>query len=1415
MKKRLSATIIQTVALALAAQFILTVTAARAQLDETCTVTVNGQTVNVGFGGEFRIPNIPASNNLVRVYAICTKNGKTRYGRSMFYQVRAQQSFVLSELDMVWRDTPFPTTATINAMPDSSLLTQIGSTTQVRVTATLSDNTQKDVTARGFGSTYTSSNPGVVIVDVQGRVTATGIGTALITVNNEGATAVTRITIAPPRLLATIEGIVQLENGSPALGATVLVPGVGETIVTDPNGRFSFANIFTPLGALKVRAYNIVNNQLLLGIIGNLKLIPAGIIDAGIITIKPATNFVYWKMPVSGSWHDPTMWSTGTVPTANDNVLISVPGDITVTLTQQGTTNTINSLICDEIFVFNRPSLAIADSSEVTNLFTLNGGTLFGTGDLAIFGSFSWINGSMSGSGALNIAATGSMTFSNTTAQSFLRTINNSGITSLSGTGTLFIGDRAFFNNLANGVLDIQADLFIRGFAGGNGTFTNAGIVRKSAGAGTTTIFDGVSFNNNGGIIDVRTGALTLASGGISTGGVFTAATGASLNFSGGTHVMTGTYSGSVAGLVQLIADTIRIDLPGATFNFTGSGFQMKNRTAYITGTGVLTNMGNFTMFDGIWLGACTLNNRGIFTWTGGSIGGAGSTNILVGSTLNISGPDAKTSLRTINNSGMTIMSGTGALNIRNGSIFNNLVNGVFDMQADANFATGSGNPGDFNNAGTFRKSAGAGISTFNGPRFNNSGRVDVLSGTLRLSTGGTSTGGVFTAAAGASLLFSGGTHVLKGTYSGSGAGLIQLSGGTMQIDSTGATFNFADNGFQISGGTLSGSGILNNVGSLVWAGGFMEGMGTTNILPGSTLNLSGPNAKTLQRTINNSGTTVMSGTGVLNIANASIFNNFINSVFDIQADANVATGFGSAGDFNNAGTLRKSAGTGTSAINGPRFNSSGPIDVLTGTLALGGGNNTGGNFTVASGAILDLAATSGSAFYTGTYTGSGDGAVRLGANATLNIGAASATFNFPDNLFQWTGGNTAGSLGSIAGPGVLTNIGMMNLSGLGNKRFDAMTFENTGTVRWSGTGNFWLYNGAVFNNRANGTFDIQTDAMVQTFSGATGNFNNTGTVRKSGGTGTSRFSGANFNNSNGTINVEVGTLALGAGTNTGGKITVASGAILDLTAGGGIPVYTGTYAGSGAGTIRQNSGTLNIATAGATFNFSGNTFQWTGGNINGPGVLTNIGTFNISSANPKNLVSDTLRNSGTVNWTGTGSFNLSTSSVFNNLVNGVFDMQSDATLGTGFGSTGDFNNAGTLRKSAGTGTSTISSPRSSNSGTVAIQTGILSFGNGYTHQTSSSNLNITISGINAGTGFGQHVTTNGITTLAGNLNVSLNNFTPAVGNSFQVMTFVNRNNTQFAKINLPVLPPGRIWGPPVYTNTSLTLSVVAGGAER
>ncbi|MCP9496209.1 MAG: hypothetical protein MSG64_17310 [Pyrinomonadaceae bacterium MAG19_C2-C3] len=168
---------------------------------------------------------------------------------------------------------------------------------------------------------------------------------------------------------------------------------------------------------------------------------------------------------------------------------------------------------------------------------------------------------------------------------------------------------------------------------------------------------------------------------------------------------------------------------------------------------------------------------------------------------------------------------------------------------------------------------------------------------------------------------------------------------------------------FNLNGGMLAGTGDIIIAGILNWSGGNMTGAGATNIAAGATLAINSPsNNVGLIRTINNSGTTnlvatntngLFIGGGVFGISGGGTFNNLSGSLFDIQADVGISNAGGGTTLFTNAGTFRKSAGTGTSTISVP-FNNNGVVEALTGRLNFTGGfNQTSGTPPVFSGTII------------------------------------------------------------------------------------------------------------------------------------------------------------------------------------------------------------------------------------------------------------------------------------------------------------------------------------------------------------------------------------------------------------------------------------------------------------------------------
>ena len=398
------------------------------------------------------------------------------------------------------------------------------------------------------------------------------------------------------------------------------------------------------------------------------------------------------------------------------------------------------------------------------------------------------------------------------------------------------------------------------------------------------------------------------------------------------------------------------------------------------------------------------------------------------------------------------------------------------------------------------------------------------------------------------------------------------------------------------------------------------------------------------------SGTLSLTGTAALinqgNIIQAGTYNLVLNSgseldnqgSYTFQGDgnitsANITSGTGYAGIVTNSGTITKTGGTGTSAIN-TTVSSSGTFDVETGTLTLRQpgsayatiGIFTGGTFKVAAGAVLDL--TGGSTppgYFTGTYTGSGAGIVSLNSG-TLPIGNGGATFDFPAGLFQWSGGTIDVSAGS------LTNTGSLTITGDGTQEnlysgngYVNNALINQGAIVQDGLSNLTVTIAAELRNQGSYTFQGDGSISGGNIQGYVGILTNSGSgmITKAGGTGTSTIS-CPWANTGGTINVQTGTISLAtpsgvfhtpvANTSTGGTFNVAAGAVLDLTGGATAGFYTGTYTGSGAGKISLNSGTLVIGPGGATFNFPAGLFQWSGGTIDVTnGNLTNAGSLTIT----------------------------------------------------------------------------------------------------------------------------------------------------------------------------------------------------------
>jgi hypothetical protein len=737
---------------------------------------------------------------------------------------------------------------------------------------------------------------------------------------------------------------------------------------------------------------------------------------------------------------------------------------------------------------------------------------------------------------------------------------------------------------------------------------------------------------------------------------------------------------------------------------------------------------------DANWGGSITssspLTFGGTSTWDSGTIntplGGRLTNNGTL--TLNDTGGITLGGGGTFVNNGTIIQMGKGDLvMVRSGNQATTLLNAagaVYDFQSDCRITDGNwvyGYQGGLvTNNGTIEKTGGTGTSSLGPVGVSNlGGTLDAETGTLQIasSNNGESVGGTYNAAGGAVLDLTGGWYFNEtGTFTGTGAGTILINGGQVNIYGASATFNIAS--------TVS----------LQWPGTYLTIPVGENLTYNGVLNLTGSNGEQIQGggTFNLKGIVNQTGSGALNLQGdsttntATTLNVAAGAVYDFQADSGIGSfGYG-GGVITNAGTIKKTGGSGTSAIYTPVVNSGGTFDAETGTLQLNdSGSDSNGIFNAAAGATLQLAVNQYAepAFTeTGTFTATGAGAVSLNGGAFAASGSA-VTLSSPTGTFQWVGKVT------VPVNDTLNFTGSMNLTDSSNETLDGGgTFINKGTITQSGNGNLVIATGpnsaiTTLDNAAGASYAFVADSGILNASWyPTGLLINAGTISKTAGVATSPIT-AGFDNIGGTLTVQTGTLQLQPidGASTGGKLNVSAGAVLDLT-GGTTVDYSGTYTGTGTGHVLLAGGALQATggSGGAIFSLPAGMFQWDGGTIDTNLTKVKVSNLTLSGVN----VTENLKGGGTLYLSGSNkdlssgnTLSIASGTELNNQTGSTLDLQADANLSGG----GAVTNAGTLKKSKGTSNSTISTFLD-NTGKIQVYSGSLSL-TGTVNQLSNNTL--------------------------------------------------------------------------------------------
>ena len=564
------------------------------------------------------------------------------------------------------------------------------------------------------------------------------------------------------------------------------------------------------------------------------------------------------------------------------------------------------------------------------------------------------------------------------------------------------------------------------------------------------------------------------------------------------------------------------------------------------------------------------------------------------------------------------------------------------------------------------------------------------------------------------------------------GQDFFSLGGGSLNILTSAS---FAD-GYTQTGGTLT-VGAIGITGPAKLLGGASEGATSFTVAGTTTLSnytLGGASLLTVKTTANETGgITLGDATDV-----GAAIKTASGGVYSIAGDFGIGEGAASA-EFTNAGTLQKTAGSGTSEI-GVSVDSTGTISAASGELQFDGPTNTiSGKLTgagqIAFGAgVTTLGAVSISSaigIYDAATVNLQDSLADTGVfidesngTSTLNLGAESLTLSGASATFT-------GAFGSadITGSGTLANKSVMTLSAVDFggtlKVSNDKTINQTGQVTvGDGSGN-----PPSITNLSGAVYDFTDDAALSE-DDATASFVNQGTLEKTGGVaGQSSVISLAVTNS-GTIAAAVGALNFdGTLVNTGtisgagtveltgvGSLTLNAGSVLkvadfglfdtaDLTLGTSI-TYGGVFNDTSDGSDELNLGANTLTLGGASDTIQGN---FGVADIAGTGVLANARTLSIGGA----VVDGTteIDNTYVINQDGTITIGGSGGEVASivNAAGAKFNVAGAFTIGNGAATASHFDNSGTVTVSAGTETATFATTFNNlTGGVIKIATGAL-----------------------------------------------------------------------------------------------------------
>jgi hypothetical protein len=968
-----------------------------------------------------------------------------------------------------------------------------------------------------------------------------------------------------------------------------------------------------------------------------------------------------------------------------------------------------------------------AAGGSTTDL-AVSGGTLGGTagGVLGVSGAMTWTGGNLQGSGgAVRVQVGGTLAISGTATRNFTNyVLELAGNGTWTGTHVVQTGSLGILRILGGATLDVQGDPSLTYNLGGTQSRVEVlGTLQRSVSAGAVSITAAV---DDSGLVRVTSGTLQLDGGGTSNGSYVATASG-TLSFGGGTHNLSAASAFNGAG-------TAFVQIPGGTVN--ASGAWVNSGTTRVNGgvfnfNGAAGSTAALDVSGGTLGGAVggVLDVTSAMTWSAGNLSGTGGTTRVSGTgSLAVSGTATRNLTNYVLELGTTGGTWTGTHTIQSGSgaVFRVLSGGLLDIRGDATFTYNLGGAASlFDNQGTVVRTVSTGTATMNVP-FTTTNLVNVSTGTLALTNGGTLGGSVVANTPGVLSLASG-TFAMANNLALSGTGGMQLNGATMNGLAAGDTVRSSVTSLLLNTGTLSpaAGATIKVTGNLNWANSAtLSGGGKTLIATGGTVVFSGTATRNLSNhVIEIASSTGNNWTGALTMQTGSgaVLRVLPTGAFNLQAAASFLYVLGGAvSSFENQGTLTVAPGAASTFTTSAPFNNSATLNVTSGTLALTNGGTQSGPVSLTSSTFLDF--TGGTHTLNNGTNVTGVGQVRLNG-ATITTGTALDTARFVTLLLNsgtlsQPGGvvvsgllDWAGSAGIIGTGMTRLATGSLTLTGTATRNLQNGVLENRATASWSGAFTMQTGSSAVFRNAAGGTLNWTADAaMAYVLGGALTTFVNEGSLTVNTGSPAlaARFSGNFIDTTGSLLTVTSGDLMLQNGGRIGGAPSIGAGAFLEVV--GGTLSLKGGLTSSGTGNLRINGGTVtvdsgltatvpNVELIAGTITHEGlllipGVFNWTAGNITsnaaGFGGTTRVplgGTANLLGTVARSFTgTHALEIGGTGVWSGTFFINTGSGATLRVLSGGTLDVQAtNPTISYNLGGAAPvLNNLGAITRSTG-----------------------------------------------------------------------------------------------------------------------------------